>query len=189
MNLFQTSLYMFSSLLQADAAILGFGAVFIIFKIQSIENIRQNIIQKYHAQINVFGEMVNTLLGDNPEAIAKLLTKQGNAQYFRDFKYIACIPAKSREIGESIRFPIAVIASHAILSGALLYLSQFYFQCEILQNSLLVASFLWFAVGITLASRLAINLLTQSDSFPVSRLRPDVFEFVSNKDEKRWHDG
>ena len=33
-----SALYLFSALLQADAALLGFGAVFVVYKLQDIDN-------------------------------------------------------------------------------------------------------------------------------------------------------
>lgn len=38
-----TALYLFSSLLQADAAILGFGAVFVVYRLQAAETERQRL--------------------------------------------------------------------------------------------------------------------------------------------------
>lgn len=189
MNLFQTSLYVFSSLLQADAAILGFGAIFIIYKMQSIENIRQNIIQMYWTKGPGFTGNVNTLILDNPETIADLLNKEREAHHFENYKYIVCIPAKTREIGKSIKLPVAVIGVHTILCGILLYLGQFIFQCEMLWNSVLIIGLAWFALGIFLASKLAIDLLTRLHKYRISELRPDIFKFVPDKNEARWHNG
>jgi hypothetical protein len=189
MNLFQTSLYLFSSLLQADAAILGFGAIFVIYKIQSLENIRQNIIQTYQTKGPGYTGIVNTLILGESKAIAAILENEKDMLNFRNFKYIVCIPAKSIEIGKSIRRPIIIIGSHTILCGVLLFLSQYFFPCIVLQNSVLVITLLWFAIGVISAYRLAINSLIKLENYIISKLRTDILDFVVNKEDTRWHRG
>jgi len=176
----------FSSLLQADAAILGFGAIFIIYKIQFIENIRQNIIQSYYTRGRGYTNTIITLLLDNPEAVAAVLEKPRDERDFENLKYIVCIPAKANEIGRSIRLPIALIGGHTVFCGILLYFSQFLSEYVSIQNALLIVTLLWFALGVFLASRLAIDLLTRRDEYSLKLLRPDIFEFVTNKQEAKW---
>ena len=73
-DLFSTSLYLFSAILQADAALLGLGAIFVIYKIQSIENQFSFIMQefKFHGS-GWSGAAANIMIAKTNEEKAKIL--------------------------------------------------------------------------------------------------------------------
>ena len=175
-DLFQTSLYFFSSLLQADAALLGFGTVFIIYKLQSLENIRQSIIQTYYSKGSTYTDHMNSLiLSKNPIDIAKTLVGMKASEYhYRNYEYVVLIPAKSEEIKNSIKVPVVVIALHAVFCAIFLFIAQFVYKSFEWQLILLFITLLWFAWLVFLASRLAISLLTGTDTYEISQLLPEV---------------
>ncbi|HTK81871.1 MAG TPA: hypothetical protein VL633_06240 [Bacteroidota bacterium] len=187
MDLFQTSLYFFSSLLQADAALLGFGTVIIIFKLQSLETVRQSIIQTYYTKGPGHTSNMNSLiLSRNPAELAKTLDGMKENQYdYRNYEFVVLIPAKSDEIRRSIRLPVLVTSSHAVVCSLLLLIAQYLYSEYTLQFIMLAISLLWFAWLVVLASRLAISLLTAQDKFELRNLLPEVHQAMNAIIEKK----
>lgn len=179
-DLFQTSLYFFSSLLQADAALLAFGAVFIIYKLQSLDTVRQSILQTYYTKGNTYTNHMNTLvLSKNPKEIAAtLLGVTGNKHDYQNYLYVVLIPAKAEEIRKSVKLPVSVIATHAVFCAGLLATAQYSYTFCALQISLILTTLLWFGWLIFLASRLAISLLTAPDKYNISQLMPEVHKIM-----------
>jgi hypothetical protein len=187
-NLFQTSLYFYSSLLQADAAILAFGTVCVVFKLQSLDFIKQSIVQAYHSLGRSAANTINIMLfPTDPKNIASALAQKkiGSEYHYKNYLLVLLIPAKSLEISASIKWPLKVIGLHTILSSLLLAVNQFIYKSVFIEFVLLSLTFVWFCYGIYLAASLAISLLTKTDDYQLEKLRPDVYRYMCEiKNEK-----
>ncbi len=173
-ELFQTSLYFFSSLLQADAAILGLGTIFIIFKLQSLDTLKQNIIQAYYIKgPGHIGNINGLLFSKTVDEIVTYL-KKASGYDLENYKHIICIPKRAEQIGSKIKLPIWIIGSHTIYCAILLLVSHKIYNIPNLQWILLGICLVWFAIGIFLAGHLAINILTKKEDFKLDKLLPDV---------------
>ena len=180
LDLFQTSLYFFSALLQADAAILGFGTIFIIFKLQSLDSLKQKIIQMYYTKgPGHIGNINMLLFSKNSKDIAEVLSNTINDKYdFENYSHIVCLPEKIKKISNSIKFPICLIGSHAVICAVFLVISQFLYTIVIIQILLLTIVLIWFGFGIFITSKLAISLLTKSDDINLGNLLPEVYNLI-----------
>jgi hypothetical protein len=184
-NLFQTSLYFFSSLLQADAAILGFGTVFIIFKLQSLDSIKQSIVNVYKSKGSGHSNITNTLLlSKDPKEIANSLSgvKQNNYD-FKNYLYLILIPAMATKISTSIKWPVIVIGTHTIICALILFINQLFYRNVCFEFVILSVIFLWFAYGIFLAGSIAVSLLTKTDNYELKELRPDIYNLLYEKEK------
>ncbi len=181
-DLFQTSLYFFSALLQADAAILGFGTIFIIFKLQALDSLKQNIIQAYYTKGSGHISNVNSLLfSKKPEEIAKVIS--GAAEYDkRNYIHIVCIPKRAEQISNSIKLPIWIIGTHAVFCSILLSLSFKNIENVIFEQVLLLICLIWFAASVFLAGRLAIKILTKKEKYDLKELLVDVYKELYKDD-------
>jgi hypothetical protein len=185
--LFQTSLYFFSSLLQADAAILGFGTIFIIFKLQSLDSIKQGIIQAYYTKGGGHTGAINSLLlSDKPNEIANtLFSMKSDAYNYKNYLYIVLIPTRSALISTSIKWPVKVIGLHTIICALLLGINLFFRQYVVVEFIILAFTFIWFAYGVYLAASLAISLLTKNDDYRLEELRPDIYACMCEKENRK----
>lgn len=179
-ELLQTSLYLFSALLQADAAILGFGTIFLVFRIQSLESKYQLILQSYntHPYGGVNTNVRKLLLGKASD-IAGILHVEKDYN-LANYTQIVCIPEVINSIKTSIRKPLIVIGFHTVYSSILLFGSHIVYTDEKLQTSTMVIGLLWFAYNIFLAITIAIKMLTTEDEYEVEIFRPDISEELRN---------
>jgi hypothetical protein len=129
-HLFSTALYLFSSLLQADAAILGFGAIFVIYKLQALDN-----------QLALTMDGFDALTPGHPggRAIAEGVLRSGKEDLARNIRNrlkdpmkkssvayieaIRAIPKRKDKVKDMIKLPIGVIGSHACISTISLLLT------------------------------------------------------------------
>jgi hypothetical protein len=178
-NLFQTSLYFYSSLIQADAAILGFGAIFLIFKLQALDNLKQNIIQSYNARGGEHIKNVNSLLFPDPQEVARiLLFMDPEGKDYANYLHVLLIPKNINEINNLIKGPVILIGSHIILCSILLLTSQITYNNIILQLSTIALSLLGFGILIFRSSRIAINLPSRKVNLDLESQSPIIFEAI-----------
>jgi hypothetical protein len=184
-NLLQTSLYLFSALMQADAALLGFGAVFVIYKLQALETIRQSIVQTYYTKGNTHTANMNTLLlgSDVKEIAHTLLGIKPSEHDFQNYCYVILIPAQSDLIKNSVKLPIWTLASHAVFSTVALVLSQWFYTFLFFQITIIGIAVIGFLYSLFLASRLSISLLTKREDYKLEQLRPDIDEAMKSEIE------
>ena len=179
-HLFQTGLYFFSSLLQADAAILGFGTIFIIFKLQSLNSLKQNIIQAYYTKGPDHIGIINKLLFlKNSKKIAHILSNATESDR-ENYKHILCIPKRAEQVSKSIKLPIIIIGSHASLSAIFLLINDVLYRIIFLYIGILIICIIWFVTGIFLAGKLAIKTLTKTEEFKLEELLPEVYEELNH---------
>jgi len=177
-DLFQTSLYFFSALLQADAAILGFGTIFVIFKLQSLDSLRQSLLQAYYTKGPGHTGKVNILLlSKKPEEIANILSEPSGYD-FENYCRIVCIPKIISKISSSVKLPIWIIGTHTVFCAILLFASHLIYHQENIQIVIVVICLLWFATGVFLAGHLAITTLLKKEKYDLEELFPEVAEKI-----------
>ena len=186
-NLFQTSLYLFSALLQADAAILGFGTIFVVFRMQSLESKRHSILQSYNMGSRGVNTTVRILLRSDAYAIARLLNDSDDYQG-ENYTNIICIPKVIERIRNFVKKPIIVIGVHAVFSSILLFVSYYTFCDSKLQISLILIGLLWFAYNIFVAVRLAITMLTFDEDYNIQELLPNVYSELDKLNNKEGNE-
>jgi len=119
---FTTGLYVFSSLLQADAAILGLGAVFIVYRLQSLysqQSAYVDILQK--STIPGVPQACQTMLEGDPQKIATELKKFEGNRYHPLLKFLAEMDRNLRTTRTGLISSLIVVALHCILSAACLW--------------------------------------------------------------------
>ena len=180
MELFQTCLYFLSAFVQADAALIGFGAIFVIYKLQSLDSLRQSLVQSYYTKGNVHtGNMNTLLLSTNSADLAKvLLGIKPNEQDFRNYVHVILIPIYSQRLRASVKLPMIAVALHIVASSVLLLTVQHFYATTCLTTWLMWLDLAWFAWIIFLASRLALKMLTSSDNYDLEAMLPDVNRLV-----------
>lgn len=184
-QLFQTSLYLFSALLQADAAILGFGTIFVVFKLQSIESHKDRLISTFHTKGPGHISQVNTLIiTKDPNRIADILSR--TADEARElYMKILCAEPRSRQIGKSIVTPLVILGSHALISAVGLFGTHL-IHSDNIQILILVLAILWFAFALVSVIKLSIQILTKEDEYVLSKLLPLVdAEYNKLMDQKK----
>jgi hypothetical protein len=188
-HIFQSSLYLYSSLIQADAAILGFGAVFVIYKLQLLETRRQGIIQSYQSLHPSGMELLDYLLvgGDDVGLIAEKMhdLRTSHASDYKNMMYIICIPITQTKISVKAKLPVLIIALQAVISSLMLWLTQFIYYTNWIHHFIVILNLLWFALGIILASKLAIFLLTGEESLSLEDCRPDILKMLNEIEDER----
>ena len=122
-NTFTTGLYIFSSLIQADAAILGLGAVFMIYRLQSIYSQEQSFIDiLYKSQTDSVKQACDVMIEGDPLKMDDELKKfKNNPRYFKLLKFLSekhgfVAAAKTGFIPSLI-----LVAFHCFLSAACLW--------------------------------------------------------------------
>jgi hypothetical protein len=184
-ELLQTSLYLFSALLQADAALLGFGTIFVVFRIQSLESKFQLILQSYNT--HPFGGVntnVRKVLLGNASDVASVLHREEDYN-LANYSQLVCIPEIVNQIKASIKKPILIIGTHAIFSSILLFISYKTYVNEKFQFSLMVIAVLWFSYNIYSAITVAIRMLSSDDNYKIEGLRPDISEELDKLDKDK----
>jgi hypothetical protein len=121
---FTTALYVASSLLQADAAILGFGAVFIIYKLQSLDSTYQDAfrtcLSASSAQVAEIAKLI--VVAPDLERKNKLLESLVGNHYYPHLSRLVSIPLRQEEVKTSIKWPIIAVSLHISLSAIILWL-------------------------------------------------------------------
>ena len=119
---FTTGLYIFSSLLQADAAILGLGAVFIVYRLQSLYSQQQSyvdILQK--STIGGVPQASQIMLEGDPQRIAVELKKFEGNRYHPLLKFLAEMESSLRIARLGLIPSLILVALHCILCAIALW--------------------------------------------------------------------
>jgi hypothetical protein len=127
-NTFTTGLYIFSSFIQADAAILGLGAVFVIYRLQSLYSQEQlHIYILDTSQIDTVKEAIKTVIKGDPQRIDEKLREfeSNHPSYLPSLRFLS---EKDRHVAAAKTgfIPsLILVAVHCILSAACLWLMSF----------------------------------------------------------------
>lgn len=179
---FTATLYLFSALLQADAAILGFGAIFIIYRLQSLENRLQLIVTELQSHgygyLGKLSQLINFALGmrQDKAKIAEIL--YGSGDNYIKMEAVVTIPLAVKSIKERVKYPIVVVGCHIIGSAVFLLtasgLSKNPYTLYLLSWILVV----WFGAAIFLAGSNAWKLMTDEDELSLERLDNELYNIM-----------
>lgn len=177
---FTTALYLFSSLLQADAAILGFGAIFVIYKLQTLDTKLQLLVQLCYTRGSVFTNYANNLILAKTDENKVKLFKDSNRSDQEVLEPLISIPKRSEGIRSQVKYPLIVIGLHSFVCAVLLWFTP-RFTLPVPDNRLIYVIYvviLWFGVGILVAGWLAVSLLTRKDELSLERLDKEMYESI-----------
>ena len=121
-DIFTIGLYIFSSLLQADAAILGLGAVFIVYRLQSLYSQQSSyidILQK--STITGVPQACQTMLEGDQQKIAVELKKFERNRYHPLLKFLSEMEGNLRVMRIGLIPSLIIVAAHCILSALCLW--------------------------------------------------------------------
>lgn len=121
--------YLFSSLLQADAAIIGLSAIFVIYKLQSLETQFQNayaILSNAQPRpgFDYSGFADDLLLAqDIRMQVGIFSTYNAQIAYRKQFELIIMIPELTKEIRTLVRLPLFLMGIHMASCAFLLWIT------------------------------------------------------------------
>jgi hypothetical protein len=179
-NIFTTALYLFSSLLQADAAILGIGVVFIIYKLQDLNNRIQFATEV--CRINEFnlGQDAAYLMmkEKTDEEKGHILTKRKTSSIYPYLESLITIQGRIEEIKRKIKLPLLWIGIHCFLSSIFLWgLQNTYFYSSYF-FWIIYFVILTFGVGIGLTVWIAWEIITRKDELNLERTNKNIYSIV-----------
>lgn len=192
-NLFQISPDLFSLLLQTDVAILGFVVVAAIYKLQSLNTLKQSIIQNYYT-VYKSGKYINNinslLFPKTPQETADILLheKIKNRYNFMHYSFIVLIPANEIKVRKQLQYFALFLGLHIIRCALYFCDCQNFIQYVCLQNVLLLLTLPWFVGGIIWALYIFIfvcfdnvNNWGSVDSIEqhIKELLPEVYKLMN----------
>ena len=179
---FTTALYLFSSLLQADAAILGFGAIFVVYKLQALEARINLLVEVHHSRGGPHARLVNELVcAQSDEEKAKGLRAFSlTSREYKNMEELVTIPLWRDQIKSKVWIPLAIIGSHSIASTILLSLAPLLSRPEVLRYFPWIAALtiVWFSVGVGISCWSALKVLAKTDELSLLRLSKSVYDLV-----------
>jgi len=122
---FTTGLYIFSSLLQADAAILGLGAVFVIYRLQSLYTQEQStiaILEK--AGLQRVDDHLRNILSSRDPAKMKVALKDSELNFpgcYPSFKFLSEMDGLIDDAKKGFVPSLILVAIHCFLSALCLW--------------------------------------------------------------------
>lgn len=177
-----TALYLFSSLLQADAAILGLGAIFIIYKMQSLDSRLNLALTMVGGMQNTKGSQAFLLMQAScDKARAPLLRSVVSSEKFSEFEVIVTVPARLAQIRKKLILPLVVVALHCSACSVLLWHSH---RMDFSQPWIwwvVDATLVSFGFGLFLDARLAWLLAVKYDSLTLKAVKPKLHALVFPK--------
>ncbi len=164
-NVFASSLYLFSALLQADATILGFGAIFIIYKLQTIDSRYQNalsICTEYSS--GIAAKAIELAINADQQAQSEFL-KAFEISMQRQFELILKTPRLKKEIRHKVKLPLMVSSAHlCICTVSLLIMAKRRFWLDdsaIFVITIVVATL--FILQVVYIATVANNIVSQTN--------------------------
>ena len=122
---FTTALYLFSSLLQADATIIGFGAIFVIYKLQALDSSYQNALTLCQsAGQGDVGDIAKLIvITDDPNKKETLLQRHEGQLYYSQLRLLITIPLQKNKVKRIVKWPLFFTVIHISLSVICLWLT------------------------------------------------------------------
>jgi hypothetical protein len=158
---FSVMLYLFSSFIQADAAIFAIIGVFIVYRLQSLENDFDKSLRilidwtKRHGRTN---DSLMLELAETRQEFEKTLKTLDTPPFKALVKTLEDLPLAMSKIRQSIKLPLVLFICHILLNSLLLASSDsiggLWVYCE------LGISIAFFGVLLVLVYRLVIQALT-----------------------------
>jgi len=179
---FTTALYLFSSLLQADAAILGFGAIFVVYKLQALEGRVGLLVEIYHSKGTSYTSLVNDLVcASADEEKAKVLRafSSGSREY-KMMEELVTVPLRIVQVKSGVWIPLLAVGLHAIVSTILLSIVPALTTADAIPyyHWVVVIIIVWFSLGVAVSGWTALNLLAKRDELSLERLNNSLYLLV-----------
>jgi hypothetical protein len=172
---YTVALYLFSSFLQADAAILGFGIVFVVYRLQHLYNVYQPYVTiLLGSDLEGVPQACRKLLKGATEAEKKeILVKYKGSRFEPAFEFLI----DSQYLLSSIKLtfvpPLIVVAIHGIISGISLwfmsFIAQSSAQCYVrFWGGIVSIGFLFSLIEVITSAQIAFEVKPLIKGFPLS---------------------
>lgn len=176
-NRFTTGLYIFSSLIQADAAILGLGAVFVIYRLQSLYSQEQSYIDiLLNSQIQSVKDACDVMIGGNTLKMAEELKKFESKfpRYFPLLKFLSVKHGLVAAAKTGFIPSLILVAFHCFLSAACLWWMSYMCVSQVNKFVQIVGAIITILFGVILlevitASQVALDAKPFISFFPLGR--------------------
>jgi hypothetical protein len=172
---YTVALYLFSSFLQADAAILGLGIVFIVYRLQHLYNVYQPYVTLLLGcdLMGVPQECRKLLKGATEAEEKEILTKFKGHRFEPAFEFIIESQDLLRDIKRKFIPPLIVVAVHCIVSGISLWYLSFISQVSALNyvriwGGIVSIGFLFSLLEIVSGAQVAFEVKPIIKGFPLS---------------------
>jgi hypothetical protein len=184
MNYETMAYYLFSSILQADAAIIGFGIVFVVYKLQSLENRSQmslHLLESLGHYNSIIAPLVKNIFeSDEPRIKGGALLKYMNHPHYKELELLVTIPIRIEIIKTNAFNSLRYISIHMFVCACC------FFPLPILKSLLnnipmLVLCFiilLYFGLVLLKVEKTAINTISKSNEFELKLLSPQIYDIA-----------
>jgi hypothetical protein len=175
-------------MLQADAALLGFGAIFIIYKIQSLYNRYEHtfaLTQTWREPTSppdfYNKAAVDIITNHTIDGRVKILLKtKYDTVKVKYIELLITIPKKIDEIKTMIKLPIFTIGSHCVLSAICLWFTPIMTNSWKMNlfnpiNGLMITLFI---IGVGASVRVALNLIIKDEELSLEKYFPEIYKQV-----------
>ncbi len=178
-DLFTTSLYLFSAILQADAALLGFGAIFVIYKFQSIENQFSFLMQEFKIHGSVWsGTASKLMIAKTYEEKAKILKSHLGGDLSEHLEFLSSLSEMKFKISKSIKIPLLIIASHLSLSSVILWVIPKIYKIDRIIQIVSWLFICWFIIGVISAVWVVWILIIKNRDLKLEDVNPKLYKLV-----------
>jgi hypothetical protein len=172
---FTVALYLFSSLLQADAAILGLGIVFVVYRLQHLYGVYQPYVTLLLG-CDLPGapqDCRKIIKGANVQEVDQILAKYKEHRFSPAFEFIAESRRSLQEIKRRFVPPLIVVALHCLISAVSLWYMSFISRDSALQfaeiwGGIVVLGFLFALLEIVTGAQVAFETKPLIKGFPLS---------------------
>jgi hypothetical protein len=178
-NSLTTALYLFSSLLQADATLLGLGAVFVIYKLQAIENQVTFVMQELKSHGTGYISLsTNLLVAKTDLDKATILKGALRDKLYEQLESIATLPEREKKIKRTFKPSLIIIALHLSLSAAALWLVPTLNERCGLLTWISWIFIIWFIVGVLFAVWVAWYLVAKDKELSLKEINPNLYSLI-----------
>jgi len=177
--IFTTALYLFSALLQADAALLGLGAIFVIYRLQALENQFVFIMQeiKVHGP-GYISTATNLWVAKTDEQKAELLKKSLSSPLIDPLEFVASLSEAKTTIKRTIKTPLVIIGSHLCATSVLLWLVPYMHRQYCIINITSWIDIGWFVVGVASSVWIAWRFVVREKELLLKDVNPRLYKLV-----------
>ena len=174
-DIITTTLYLLSALIQADATILGFGAIFVIYKLQALDTLLQQTLTLCE-MTDKEGIASTLLVHTDKKALAMTLRLHKGTLLLPHLEKIVTIPKRQRQIKQLIKLPSGLLAFHASLSAILLWQTpsinwQLPFSLFYPYGAIIL-----FVIALVLSVRVSWQLVSKEDELSLKRIDKELYD-------------
>jgi len=171
-------LYTFSSLIQADATIFGLFALFLVYRLQSLESNMQTALSIGRSQYSpAQTEFEQLVLGTPLSHVHSILFEYSRTIYFEHLKTVAFTPKwKNQAIRSSIPVSLLIILHTACACAGLYHSSDFGPVLGLYPHArifFILFSFVFLLAYIAFTGHRSFSSVTQKQIDPIPKLKLD----------------